>query len=267
MPAEANPDPQQQAIEMWSLGDYTQLDRDVLPAATLVVDAVDISEGDRVLDVACGTGNVALTAWRRGANVTGCDLVPSMLELAQQNAARMDANDIEWRQGDAADLPFETAAFDSVVSCFGHITAMDVDAAGSELVRVTKPGGQIAYTAWTPDGLTGPILGTIKDFLPPGALPATPPDFLWSDPEIVNDRLGGDITDLSIDLGVLSYYFLSPEHAWAHFAENAGPFAAIRNQLDDHARKALDQAIVASLEPHFNNNEFRFEYALVTATK
>ena len=267
MPPEARPDPAEMAIEMWSLGEYPRLARDLLPAATRLVETTDVSEDDSVLDVACGSGNVALTAWRRGADATGSDLVPRMLEFARENAAIVGADDVDWRQGDAADLPFADESFDVVLSCFGHIAAFDPAAAGRELVRVTKPGGRIAYTSWTPDGLTRPILETLADYTPPDAPQDAPADTLWADPEIASERLGGAVEDLTVHDEVLSYRFLSPQHLWAHLAENAGPFVAIRNQVSDADREALDRSVVAALEPHFEENVFRFEYALVSATK
>lgn len=255
------------AIEMWSLGEYTQLERDLLPVAARLVETAAVTGDDRVLDVACGSGNVALTAWRRGAAVTGCDLVPRMLDLARENAAIMGAADVDWRQGDAADLPFADGAFDVVLSCFGHIAALDPDAAGRELVRVTNPGGRIAYTSWTPDGLTRPILETVAGYLPPGAQQDAPADFFWADPDVASDRLGEGVDELTVRHDSLPYSFLSPAHCWTHLAENAGPFVALRGQVDAADRGALDRAVVDALEPHFEENELRFEYALVTATK
>jgi ubiquinone/menaquinone biosynthesis C-methylase UbiE len=252
---------------MWSLGEDTQLAQDLLPVATHLVETTAVTEDDRLLDVACGSGNVALTAWRRGADVTGSDLVPRMLEFARENAAIMGADDIDWRQGDAADLPFEDDSFDVVLSCFGHIAAFDPDAAGRELVRVTKPGGRIAYTSWTPDGLTRPILDTLAEYMPPDAPQDSPADTLWADPEIASERLGKGVDELTVHHEVLPYYFLSPQHFWKHLAENTGPFVAIRSQVSDSDRKALDRSVVEALEPHFEENVFRFEYAIVSARK
>ena len=267
MPTEARPDPTAMAIETWSLGEYTQLARDLLPVATQLVETTDVSEGDRVLDIACGSGNVALTAWRRGATVTGSDLVPRMLEFAGDNASIMGADDIEWRQADAAALPFEDDSFDVVLSCFGHIAAFDPDAAGRELVRVTKPGGRIAYSSWTPDGLTRPILETLAEYTPPDAPQDSPADTLWADLAVAPNRLGKDVEDVTVHHKVLPYHFLSPQHFWTHLAEYTGPFVAIRNQVGESDRKALDRAVIDALEPYFEENALRFEYALVSAKK
>lgn len=267
MPTETRPDPEQMAIEMWTLGEYTQLARDLLPAATQLVKSTTVTANDQVLDVACGSGNVALTAWRQGADVTGSDLVPQMLEVARQNAAIMGADDIDWRQGNAEALPFEDDSFDVVLSCFGHIAAFDPAAAGRELVRVTRPGGRIAYTSWTHDGLTRPILETLADYLPPGALPESLPDFLWADPELARERLGEKADDVTVDLDFLSYRFLSAAHCWKHLSKNAGPFVAVRSQVNEEAREALDRTVIEALEPYFEDNLIRFEYALVNATK
>lgn len=127
----------EQTQQEWTLGSYPNLAAVFMPIAARLVDAAAVGPNDRVLDVACGTGNVALTASRRGADVTGVDITPAMLEEAREQAAVTGA-DIKWQEGDAAALPFRDDTFDVTLSCLGHMFVPDPDAAGSELVRVTR---------------------------------------------------------------------------------------------------------------------------------
>jgi len=109
-----------------------------------------VRTGQRVLDVACGTGVVAVTAARLGARATGLDLTPALLERARENAQIADV-EIDWREGDAESLPFDDAAFDVVLSQFGHIFAPRPEVALGEMLRVLKPGGTIAFATWPPE--------------------------------------------------------------------------------------------------------------------
>jgi len=122
-----------------------------------------IDPGNRVLDVGCGTGNAALTARRAGANVVGLDLAHGMLELARDNASLAAEADIGWLTGDAEALPVLDDAFDVVLSNFGHVFAPDSTRAGAELRRVTKPGGRVCFTAWSPNGVVGDLTEVLTD--------------------------------------------------------------------------------------------------------
>jgi ubiquinone/menaquinone biosynthesis C-methylase UbiE len=129
----------------------------LLPATARPVNAASVDPGDRVLDVGCGTGNVALTARREGADVVGLDLAPRMLDLARDSAALAGYTDLDWLEGDVEHLSFAADSFDVVCSNFGHVFAPDPGAAASELCRVTQSGGRIAFTAWSPNGLAGEL--------------------------------------------------------------------------------------------------------------
>lgn len=126
---------EEQRVQLWSRVPYHEYGRVTAPAAADIVDFVDVSQNERVLDVACGTGNTAITAARRGADATGIDLNPDMLEWAEENAGLVDA-DIAFKKGDALDLPVEDDAYDVVLSTFGHQLTSDPVAATRELARV-----------------------------------------------------------------------------------------------------------------------------------
>src|SRR6202050_1755434 len=163
------------------------------PAAQLVKHA-GIRAGHRVLDVACGTGVVAITAARAGARVTGLDLTPELLQRARENSA-MAQVDVEWHEGDVEKLPFGDAAFDVVVSQYGHIFAPRPDVAIAEMLRVLKPGGTIAFSTWPPDLFMGRMFTLRDSYMPPpppqaGSV-AIPSPMEWGDKTIIQQRVGG----------------------------------------------------------------------------
>ena len=135
----------------WGDGDYDRTARTLAPAAPIALDAAGVSAGDRVLDVACGTGNAALAAAGRGATAVGVDAAADLVELATRRGQGLDG-DVRFVVGDVLDLPVEDASFDAVVSVFGVIFAPDPGRAAAEVLRAVRPGGRIALTSWVPDG-------------------------------------------------------------------------------------------------------------------
>jgi SAM-dependent methyltransferase len=164
----------------WGAGEYALMAQALEPASARVIDAVDVSAGERVIDVATGTGNAALLAAARGAHVLGIDTEPALLALARQRATT--SLDVKWIEGDAEALPVADEYADVVVSVFGAMYAADHAAAAQELVRVLAPGGRIALTAWTPGSVMPAIGGVIAPYLPPPP-PASGPPSQWGDPE------------------------------------------------------------------------------------
>src|SRR5579872_1277204 len=160
------------------------------PAAQLVKFA-EVSAGQRVLDVACGTGVVAVTAALRGAKVCGLDLTPTLIERANKNA-RIAGVDVEFVEGDAEALPYPDASFDVVLSQYGHIFAPRPAVVVNEMLRVLKTGGRIAFSTWPPEHFTGRMFAFVGRHAPPpppGVEPPAPPP-LWGDPNVVRERLG-----------------------------------------------------------------------------
>lgn len=143
-------------------------------AAARLVTHARLRAGMRVLDVACGTGVVAITAARLGARVTGLDLTPELLHVARENSKTAGV-DIDWHEGDAEQLPFEAATFDAVLSQHGHMFAPRPDVAVSEMLRVLKPGGTIAFSTWPPELYIGRMFALVGRYSPPPPPGVSPP--------------------------------------------------------------------------------------------
>ena len=176
-----------------------------------------------MLDVACGTGITTITAHRAGAKVIRLDLTPELLAHAKEEAALADiVEDIEWKQGDAEDIPFPDNSFDIVFSSLGHMFAPSPTVAAQELMRVTKVGGRIAFTTWPPEHATGRMFATMAKYVPP--TPNSPPSAMqWGIPEVVRERLGNGVKDLRFERGVVNIPLLSPNHYWQLFSTKYGP--------------------------------------------
>jgi ubiquinone/menaquinone biosynthesis C-methylase UbiE len=150
---------------IWASGDYDRIAAGIQAVADHVVRSARIRAGERVLDVACGTGNTALTARARGAMVTGLDLTPELLVVARKRAAGEGYGDIAWKEGDAENLPFADGTFDVVVSSCGLMFAPDQRKVADEVARVTKRGGRIAIQAWTREGGAGRMFKVINGYI------------------------------------------------------------------------------------------------------
>lgn len=155
--------------DMWGTGDYEAVAEKVTSIGDVLVSRADIKPGDKVLDVACGTGNATVPAAKSGAIVTGVDLSPGLIRIAQARGARAGV-DVEWMEGDAQALPFDDDIFDRVISAIGHMFAPDHQRAADELRRVCRPDGRIAIACWTPEGSIGSMFETLGSISPP------PPD-------------------------------------------------------------------------------------------
>jgi SAM-dependent methyltransferase len=252
---------------IWTVGSYSdEIGPSFLSMAAHLVDAAAIDADDRVLDVACGTGNVAITVARRGAQVTGLDITPDMLEDARENAAIAGVDDIEWREGDATELPFEDEAFDITLSCVGHMFANPPEAAASELLRVTRSGGRIAFTSWTPRSVVPAMAKILQEYLPPNP-DAPPPPFLWGDKEVVRERLNDGVSDLSFETGVVEQLSLSPSHSWEMVRSQSGIFIVALENVDEDDYPALSEDMIAAIEEYFDDsrNAISMEYLITTA--
>ena len=196
----------------WSVGRYERTAAALAPAAEVAVATLAPQAGERVLDVACGTGNAALVAARAGASVVGVDLAERLVAVARERAAH-DGVPAEFVVGDATALPAADGAFDAAVSVFGVIFA-DAEQAASELLRVVRPGGRIVVTTWLPGGATPKALEAVRE-----ALGAPPQVQRWSDPAVVRSLFGPrDVAQR--------------EHALAFTAES--PSAYVTDQVTDH---------------------------------
>lgn len=241
----------------------------IIPAAKLVKFA-EVSAGQKVLDVACGTGVVAVTAARRGANVSGLDLSPALLERARSNAEAA-AVAIDFTEGDAEALPYPDAAFDVVLSQFGHIFAPRPALAVKEMLRVLRAGGRIAFSTWPPEHFTGRLFALVASYAPPapaGSEQPAPPA-LWGDPNVVRERLGALVRDLRFDRDTLLAPALSPQHTRARQERTLGPLMKLIEQLKDDAAKIakLRRDLEALIGEAFADNTVHQHFLMTRATK
>jgi ubiquinone/menaquinone biosynthesis C-methylase UbiE len=231
---------------MWALGDYDAVATQVIPAlGPVLVDGTGIKPGDRVLDVAAGSGNASLPAARVGAQVVASDLTPELLEHGRQHAAS-EGLDIDWHEGDAESLPYEDGSFDVAISLVGIMFAPHHQASADELARVTRPGGRIGLISWTPEGFIGQMFATMKPYAPPPPPGAQPPP-LWGREDHVRGLLGDRVMDVQATVENLTVdAFSSPEDFLAYFKRNYGPTIAVYRSLADQPDRAaaLDQELV-----------------------
>lgn len=204
----------------WSTGDFNEIARQNMDMAEALCRAVDPRPGARVLDVACGTGNVALVAARRYCEVTGVDYVPALIERARRRAAA-DGWGAEFRIGDVQDLPFPDAAFDQVLSVYGVQFAPDQEKAASELLRVCRPGGTIGLASPMPEGWSGDFFAVHGRHNPPP--PGVEPPLRWGTREGIEDLLGDGTRSITNEPRTDLQHYRSVEHAVEVFSTYFGP--------------------------------------------
>lgn len=220
--------------EAWSAGDFGVIAKLNVHEANAFIDRLGIEPGAKVLDVACGTGNLAIPAARIGARVTGLDLVPNLIRQAYDRAKAENLK-VNFDVGDAESLPYEGNEFDYVVTMFGAMFCPRPDVLLSELLRVCKPGGTIAMANWTPEGFVGEFFKLGASYLPPPASVASPVS--WGNESTVMDRFGSRVKDLFLNRRVMQQRFDMPPHQVAdHFIRYFGPSHKIHETLDIESR-------------------------------
>ncbi len=253
---------------IWGSGDYNRIAAITVPVSEALVVRADVRPGDRVLDVATGTGHAALAAARRGAHTTGIDYVTELVDIARRRAAA-EVLDVDFVEGDAEDLAFADGSFDVVLSAIGVMFTADHARAASELVRVARPGGRIAVASWTPTGFIGRLLKTVGAHVPPPAV-AEPPT-RWGVTEAVRDLLGPDVVDVTASRGNVRQRFSSPESFADTFLTHYGPTYTAASRLTDAGREGLRADLVALAADTNRAQDGSFdsdwEYLVVTATR
>jgi SAM-dependent methyltransferase len=230
---------------MWAAGDYPTLSEQIAGVGEVLVERAGVTAGIRVLDVACGTGNAALPAARTGAEVTGLDLVPELLEAGRTKVAEAGL-EIEWIEGDAESLPFDVASFDRVLSTFGHMFAPRHRQTADEMARVCRKGGIVGICCWTPEGVTGDIFRVSGAYLPPPPEFASPP-LLWGTEDHVREMFGSVAKKFEFERHSATIEWDSVE-GWAdYFLDRFGPLVAARQMLGDRFAE-LRAEIVAAWE-------------------
>lgn len=240
------------------------------PMAGELVERTGVETDDDVLDIGCGTGTVAITAVRRGAEVTAVDITPAMLAAAKENAEIAGLTGIDWQNGDACDLPFADDAFDVTLSSLGHMYGDPPEQTTAELLRVTRDDGWIGFTSWTPTGLY-PFLGSVlTTYLSPGDIPEfTEPPFAWGDSDTVENRLGEQVDQLTFSTETAVFPALSPADFWRQTTETAGPLAELVECVPGEKRQAMREEMIETIQPYFDErrNGVELEYLLTIAQR
>jgi ubiquinone/menaquinone biosynthesis C-methylase UbiE len=213
---------------VWSSGDWPAVAPTIVDASAVVVDALGVAEGHDYLDVATGSGTAAIMGRKRGARTTGLDFVPELIEYARAADA-----DVEWVVGDAQELPFEDDSFDRVSSVFGAMFAPDQAKAAAELVRVCRPGGVIAVTAWTPEGVNGQMFATIGKHLPPPPEGFQPP-VLWGTEDRVRELFAG--CEVETSRQVVTFDEPDREAFYDRWEEQLGPLVMAKAALEPEGK-------------------------------
>jgi SAM-dependent methyltransferase len=227
---------------VWDAGAYHELTPYIAEVGELVVARAEVAAGTNVLDVACGTGNAARPAARAGGRVVGLDLVPRLLEIGRAKA-QAEGLDVEWREGDAENLPFEDGRFDRVLSTFGHMFAPRHQRTADEMARVCRKGGAIVTATWLPEGTVGEIFGASASYMPPPPDYASPP-ILWGREEYIRERFGAVATSFDFERHVNWIEWESID-SWADFfMSRFGPLVTARAALGDRFGE-LRERIVA----------------------
>jgi SAM-dependent methyltransferase len=235
---------------MWAAGDFPQIATTIQDASDVTVDRLDIESGQDVLDVATGSGNAAIPAAQRGAHVVGLDQVPELLDAARARAAEAGV-EVEWVEGDAEALPFDSALFDRVSSVFGAMFAPRHQQTADELVRVTRAGGRIAVAAWTPEGLNGQMFKTLGAHLPPPPAELKPP-VLWGDEEHIRDLFSDSNLELSFERHTIAVAWDSVESWVDHCEQKLGPTVLAKAALEPQGKWDAARADLVALYERYN---------------
>lgn len=254
---------------VWALGDYALMAEQVMaPLGPVLVGATNIGPGDRVLDVAAGSGNISIPAAETGASVVSSDLTPELLERSQKRAAEQGVV-LQWQEANAEALPFADGEFDTVISAIGVMFAPHHQLAADELVRVCRAGGTIGLISWTHEGFFGQMLSTIRPYRPV-MVPGVPPSALWGREDYVGGLLGDRVREIRTQRQTLRVdRFGSAQAVHEYFKTHYGPtINAYSNIGNNHVLTAtLDAQLTELADQHLNNGVMGWEYLLLTAQK
>jgi len=225
--------------ETWMAGDYDRFSRYMEQGARIFYEQLDIPAGCQLLDVACGSGQVALWAARDGVNATGVDIAPNLIQRAQARAKAEGLN-ARFSESDAEALPFEDGGFDVVTSLVGAMFAPRPELVARELLRVCSPGGTIAMGNWTPQGFVGQMFKTFAKFIAPSGMPSP---VLWGDETVVRERLGPGVSDLTMTRRDYNFtYPFRPPEVVEFFRQYYGPTnRAFSSLKEDSAARLRDE--------------------------
>jgi ubiquinone/menaquinone biosynthesis C-methylase UbiE len=243
----AAPQPELAAIKArqkaaWSSGDYAVVGTTLQIVGEELCEALDLTAGTRVLDVAAGNGMVSLAAARRWCEVVSTDYVASLLDRGRARALA-EGLPIEFREADAEALPFADSSFDAVVSTFGVMFTPNQDKAAAELLRVCKSGGQIGLTNWTPDGFIGQMFKTLGKYLPPPAAAKSP--LAWGTRARVSEMFGSAASRIKTESRHFNFRYRSAEHFIEVFRTYYGPMLKAFSALETRQQNDLEKELLS----------------------
>lgn len=255
--------------QIWSKGDFAMVANLVYNVSENLAEALDLIPDERVIDVACGSGNGAIAAARRTwGNVVGADYVPSLLDRGRERAAA-ERLEVEFVEADAQDLPFEDASFDVAMSIFGAMFAPDQERTAAELLRVVRPGGRIGMGNWTPSGAVGTMFKTISKHAPPP--PGVPSPLTWGTEERLRELFGDGIADLRVERRMSRQPFRSADHYIEFFRAYFGPIQTAYERVGPEGEQALTEDLRNLLETDNTAGDramvIEAEYLEVVATR
>jgi ubiquinone/menaquinone biosynthesis C-methylase UbiE len=259
----------QRMRDTWSAGDFGQIARYTAKCAEDFVGRLQIQPGARVLDVACGTGNLAMPAARKGAAVWGIDIAANLLKQARQKAAaeNLKAN---FEEGDAERLPYPDVHFDVVMSMFGAMFAPRPQLVAAELARVCRPGGTIAMANWMPSGFVAKQFALGNRYAPPPQ--GIPAPVLWGDEQVVRQRLSASASQIRTTPRTVDFdYPFSPREVVQFFRQYFGPTQVAFSRLPPDAQAAYRDDLESLWREHNEGTDshtlVRAEYLEVIATR
>jgi ubiquinone/menaquinone biosynthesis C-methylase UbiE len=285
-----NSSPASKSDNVWSLGSYNEFAIFILPVSAHLVRLCNISSGENILDVACGTGNTAITARMivPGIKVTGIDFTSELLTQAKDQAILAEVDDIKWKEENIESLSFEDEVFDAVLSSFGHMFAAHPQVAVKEMIRVTKPGGQIAFSTWPIELVNGRLFKAMAKHLPTSVsntnsiysdnqseqkqhqIISSP--IQWGNPDLIQrilqENSNGTIEDIHFERGFVKIPVLSPNHYWKMMSTRSGPvIQAIQAIKEPSKIEALKKDVLKAIAPYHKDNELKLDYLITRAKK
>jgi ubiquinone/menaquinone biosynthesis C-methylase UbiE len=231
----------ERSVKTWSAGAFDRIAAGYRAEAEAFIDRLGLARGQRVLDAACGSGNLTIPAARTGATVTGFDIIPELLAVAASRANR-EGLDIAFDQGSVEELPYPNASFDVVTSMFGVMFAARPERVAAELARVTRIGGGLALATWPRDGFIGQMLALhVKNMTAPSP---TPSPLLWADEAVIRERLAPSEWEVTVSQRPLTFNFpYSPAGTAELFCTSYGPTVRLVESLDEAKRARFTQEL------------------------
>src|SRR5258706_7386907 len=239
-------DIKQRQQQTWATGDFSMVGAAQVMVGEYLCEAARLRPGERVLDVAPGSGNTALSAARRATDVVGVDFVPALLERARERAAaeRLTKR-VTFEVGDTENLPFPEHSFDVVLSTFGCMFAPDPQGTARELVRVCRPGGRVGFSAWTPTGMLGRVFEIHAKHVPPP--PGMPAPSMWGEEKVVRERFAEVASRFAFERRYHMFRALAPEQWFAFMRKFFGPTMVTWDALGEPGREAFSSDVLATV--------------------